>query len=84
MDARAFDGISRAVGTGTPRRQVLRMLAGGVLAGVRLGRIRAGTAALRGKRCCKKQKRRYHEAKEDCEAGLAPCCAWSVCNTPKR
>jgi hypothetical protein len=67
MDARRFDGISRAVGTGSPRRQVLRLLAGGALAGAGLVRLRADAGAISGKDCCEKRGEDYRLAKRDCE-----------------
>ena len=66
MDSLRFDELSRAVATGTSRRQLGRLLAGSVLAGAGLIRGSTDTAA-GGKRCCRKQKRRFRRAKRECE-----------------
>jgi hypothetical protein len=66
MDAPRFDGLSRAVATGTSRRQLVRLLAGSALAGAGLVGIGVNVEA-GGKTCCHKQRRRYRRAKRDCE-----------------
>ena len=67
MDARQFDAISRAVATGTSRRQLGRLLAGSALVGTGLAWV--GTdATAGGRRCCRKQRRRYRQAKRVCES----------------
>ncbi len=68
MDGSSFDGISRAVATGTSRRQLVRLLAGSALAGAGLVGVGADTEAVSGRRCCRRQRRRYRMAKRHCLA----------------
>ena len=68
MDGSGFDELSRAVATGTSRRQLVRLLTGSALAGAGLVRVGADTAAITGKQCCRRQRRRYRVAKQDCLA----------------
>ena len=84
MDAPGFDGLSRAVATGTSRRQLVRLLAGSALAGAGLVGIGVDVEA-GGRRCCRKQRRRYRLAKLDCEnrGGEFPqefSCARATCD----
>ena len=69
-----FDALTTVVGRGATRRRLLRGVLGSALAGAGLVRVGADTAAISGKRCCKKQKRNFRESKQAClaEGGLFP------------
>ena len=68
MDSDRFDGLAMVVGRGVTRRRMVRGVLGSALAGVGLVGVGADTAAIDGPRCCRRQRRRYREAKQDCEA----------------
>ena len=68
MDSDRFDGLAMVVGRGVTRRRMVRGVLGSALAGVGLVRVHADTAAIDGRRCCRRQRRRYNVAKRDCEA----------------
>ena len=74
MNSERFDVLTTVVGRGATRRRLLRGVLGSALAGVGLVRVGADTEALSGKRCCRRQRRRYGVAKQDCEerGGLFP------------
>ena len=68
MDSDRCDVVTKVVGGGATRRRIVRGVLGSALAGVGLVRVRPDTAAINGKRCCRRQRRLYREAKQDCEA----------------
>ena len=89
MDGHRFDGLTRTLAGGTSRRQVLKLLAGGVAGGLRPACSRAGSsgAAPRCKRvgqrchtnadCCPEQNQTICSATsgqcEACPAGTSLC-----------
>jgi len=68
MDSDRCDVVTKVVGGGATRRRIVRGVLGSALAGVGLVRVHPDTAAINGKRCCRRQRRRYREAKQTCEA----------------
>jgi hypothetical protein len=57
MDQERLDTIARTLAAGSPRRGVLRLLAGGALASVGLARVAAGTDAKSGQACCAEKRK---------------------------
>jgi CelD/BcsL family acetyltransferase involved in cellulose biosynthesis len=70
MDGESFDAVVQRVAVAATRRSVLRAsvgaLAGVALAGVGLVRLPADAGAS-GKRCCRKQRRKFSRAQRECE-----------------
>lgn len=70
MDGESFEAVVQRASAMTSRRGVLRAgvgaLAGVALAGVGLVRPDAEAGA-DGKRCCRKQRRRFRRAQQECE-----------------
>ena len=70
MDGKSFDAMVQGEAVMASRRGVLRTrvaaLAGVTLAGVGLIRLHADATA-GGRRCCRKQRRRFRRAQQECE-----------------
>ena len=70
MDGESFDAVVQRVAVAATRRSVLRASVGGfagvALAGVGLVRLPADAGAS-GKRCCRKQRRKFRRAQQECE-----------------
>ena len=70
MDEESFDAVVQRVSVVASRRGVLRAgvgaLAGVALAGAGLVRLQADAGAS-GKRCCRRQRRRFRRAQQECE-----------------
>jgi hypothetical protein len=71
MDRESFDAVVQRVSVVASRRGVLRAgagaLAGVALAGAGLVHLPADALATNGKRCCRRQRRRFLAAKQACE-----------------
>jgi hypothetical protein len=65
MDQERLDTIARTLAAGSPRRGVLRLLAGGALASVGLARVAAGTNAKSGQACCAEKRKRCNQLCHD-------------------
>ena len=68
MDFDRYDGVTPVEGRGVTRRRIVRGVLGSALAGVGLLRVHADSAAVDGRRCCRRRRRQYNVAKRDCEA----------------
>ena len=70
MDGETFDAVVQRVSVTASRRGLLRAgvgaLAGVALAGAGLVRLQADAGAS-GKRCCRRQRRRFRRAQQECE-----------------
>jgi hypothetical protein len=70
MNDQSFDAVVQRVAVGASRRGALRAgvgaLVGVALAGAGLVRLHADAGAS-GKRCCRKQRPRFHRRQQECE-----------------
>lgn len=78
MDQGRLDTLARTLAAGSPRRGVLRLLAGGALASVGLARVAAGTGARSGQACCAQQRKQCNQLCRD--QGKRPDNANFSCN----